>query len=913
MPEDILYPIKARDEATPVFSRFLATLAEADKTTEKLKQKVDELSQRNEALTASLLKLEEEHGKYSAVLASAAKGSQEWSEAQAKVIVLDERLTTIDKELGKNKTQLSQAQQKLTEAAQVSTGAFQNLGAAVKNFAEAPLQTAHQGINALLSSLGPMAIGLGAVATGAIAAGIAIYKLAESARESAQQIQNMALQTGLSIDEVAALDRAAKELGVGDLTRTLANLQLQLGKEEGSKFTNILRVMQISTKEADGSFRSMVDILADFSDGLKEMGDPVRASQLALEAMGIRGRVLVPVLLNQNINLREYLKTLMEHPIRTKEAIDAEVKHKLQLDESLRSWERAKAKLGEFSDAIAAFGQRWAGLRTGTELGGGPAGLAMGLGFALTGKLAPGAGPKGAVEGAPAGMVGPPVPPGYYETRAAEIEAFNRRVSAIAQGLKGQELKLTLELQEAEEKLKKTILEGKDEEKIKQAELVAGIRARIEAIKQQAEEQEKLAKQFENLSAKLGQNIKSYGDIDIAQLAARNSAGEYVREIAAMAKWMSDVVPAGELMGDMLFDLHNKIVSDTEKLKEYSNVARGMPSTAHQLKSIPNALEPTKGKLDELGIGLSKTSERAKDLGRQVSTIFTDLSRDIADNILEWKGWGDSILGIVKDFAKGMLRMFLEQLFLPLEERMAGTMGGILGGGGGAGGGGITQFAQGGLGLLSGLFGGKGAFGVKASEVPDIGAIISGGAPAGAGGFWKGAGGSALLAGGMIGGSMLMSDAWKQGGARGMLEGISGGGLQGASIGTMIAPGIGTAIGAGIGAVAGFFAGLFGGGAKRRAEEAARRAGIQSQYLFSAPETISRTGAFATAGEADVESDLTGRVRAIPRPGAEVKVTIEALDVEDFERRRGWIGKLMSKAILRGGDQLADNIGYAAE
>jgi hypothetical protein len=338
-----------------------------------------------------------------------------------------------------------------------------------------------------------------------------------------------------------------------------------------------------------------------------------------------------------------------------------------------------------------------------------------------------------------------------------------------------------------------------------------------------------------------------------------------------------------------------------------------MPDMSKQLQSIPNAIEPTKGKLDDLGIGLSKTSERAKMLGRQVSTIFTDMSRDLADNIIEWKGWGDSILGIAKDFAKGMLRMFLEELFLPLEKRMAGVTGSILGGGGGAGGGGLTQFAQGGLGLLSGLFGGKGAFGVKASEVPDIGAMLGGSAAPKSAGFMKGAGGQALLAGGMIAGNMLWSDAWKQGGARGMLEGFAGGGLTGASIGTMIMPGIGTAIGAGIGAIAGFFTGLFGGGAKRRAEEAARRAGVQSQYLFSAPESISRTGAFATAGEADVESDLTGRVRAIPRPGAEVKVTIEALDVEDFERRRGWIGKIVSKAILRGGDQLADNIGYAAE
>ena len=879
MPEDIIYPIKARDEASPVFARFLETLAETDKGTERLRQKVDELTRRNAELTASIAKLEEEHGRYSAILETGTQNVQAWIEAQTKVDALNERLSAADRELAKNKQELTQAQQKLTEAVAASGGTFEKLGHAVKNFAEAPLQSAHQGINALLAALGPMAIGLGTVAAGAAAAGLAVYKLGQSAQESALHIQNMAAQTGLTVTEVQALDRAAEELGVGDLTRTLANLQMQLGREEGSKFTNILRMMGIAIRNEQGNYRSMVDLLGEFSDKLKALQDPARASQLALEAMGIRGRALLPILLNQSVSFRDYIAQLERWAPLSKEAADRLVEQRLEIERSLRPWESFKHKIGESASELVSFARSAAGaVAMIAALG------PIGYGAVKAGLAAA---PKAGGEGGP---VGPPLPPDYYERRAADQERFERRVAAIAQNLKGQELELTVRLQEEEEKLRKVRLEGTEQETLAQARAVAAVRERLAALKEAEQEAKRQA----------AEQKRAFEELDKEARAYAKSAEKYAESLALV-------------IGDDMRELWGRLGIEIRKaeagLKEFGTVARGLPQDARAIESIPKALEPSKHSLDELGIGLSKAGERARDMGRQVSTIFTDLSRDIAENVLQWKGWAESIGRIVKDFAKSMLRILIEELLEPLERRLLRSVGSIFGGGVGAGGV-ASGFAGGGFGsVLSGLFGGKGAMGINASQVPDIGSIVSGTAGAKGSGFLQGTAGQALVAGGMIAGNMLLADAWRRG-SKG--EGLAGGALTGASIGTMIAPGIGTAIGAGIGAAAGFFAGLFGGGEKRRAEERARRAAIQSQYLFTAPEAISRSAAFGIGGEADIESDLTGRVRAIA-PAPAVKVEIQAIDLEDFERKKGYFSKLVAKAILAGHGQLADNVAWAAQ
>jgi hypothetical protein len=187
------------------------------------------------------------------------------------------------------------------------------------------------------------------------------------------------------------------------------------------------------------------------------------------------------------------------------------------------------------------------------------------------------------------------------------------------------------------------------------------------------------------------------------------------------------------------------------------------------------------------------------------------------------------------------------------------------------------------------------------------------------GGGWQisglgSAGTAAVMGGAMIGGQMLMQDAWKQGGVRGIMEGIGGGALTGAAIGTMIMPGIGTAIGAAIGAAVGLVAGIFGGGELRREKEREKIANMQAQRMFNDPGPVSTTGVFGMSGAYSADTDLMGRVRARSSGNITVSPTIviKQLDPNDLDGVSHKIEQVISDAIVNPTTLIARNIAFAA-
>ena len=85
--------------------------------------------------------------------------------------------------------------------------------------------------------------------------------------------------------------------------------------------------------------------------------------------------------------------------------------------------------------------------------------------------------------------------------------------------------------------------------------------------------------------------------------------------------------------------------------------------------------------------------------------------------------------------------------------------------------------------------------------------------------------------------------------------------------------------------------------------------------MFDMPAEASTSRVFGIAGDAGVETDLTGRAvtrRSIAPRQQVINVTVEAMDVADFERRTGYIGRVVAKSLLTGGSQLADNVAWAA-
>ena len=88
------------------------------------------------------------------------------------------------------------------------------------------------------------------------------------------------------------------------------------------------------------------------------------------------------------------------------------------------------------------------------------------------------------------------------------------------------------------------------------------------------------------------------------------------------------------------------------------------------------AVEAIKGKYGELSGESKKTFEQ---ISRQVSTIFTDMSKGIVDSLMKWKGFGASMLNVAKEMGTGMLRLLLETLFQPLEKLMVKVAQGLVG------------------------------------------------------------------------------------------------------------------------------------------------------------------------------------------------------------------------------------------
>ncbi len=108
--------------------------------------------------------------------------------------------------------------------------------------------------------------------------------------------------------------------------------------------------------------------------------------------------------------------------------------------------------------------------------------------------------------------------------------------------------------------------------------------------------------------------------------------------------------------------------------------------------------------------GVKDAKREMTELEREVRRAFDGMTRHLARNIVEWKGWGQSALQVAKDLASGMLEIFLQRLFKPLQEALVNILIGGKGGGGILGG-----LASGIGGIFGGLFGGGGSAAVTAS------------------------------------------------------------------------------------------------------------------------------------------------------------------------------------------------------
>jgi tape measure domain-containing protein len=137
-------------------------------------------------------------------------------------------------------------------------------------------------------------------------------------------------------------------------------------------------------------------------------------------------------------------------------------------------------------------------------------------------------------------------------------------------------------------------------------------------------------------------------------------------------------------------------------------------------RTARNAQVVIRGMSDEL----KKTSKSADDMKREMDRAFDGIARGISKNILDFKGFGQTLKSVARETAEGMLEIFLQRLLSPLKNAFANLIGGLADS--------MTK-------SLGGLFGGASS------------AVSGGTASAGVGGAASAAGSAASGVSGIIG------------------------------------------------------------------------------------------------------------------------------------------------------------------
>lgn len=138
---------------------------------------------------------------------------------------------------------------------------------------------------------------------------------------------------------------------------------------------------------------------------------------------------------------------------------------------------------------------------------------------------------------------------------------------------------------------------------------------------------------------------------------------------------------------------------------------------------------------DSLGIHTQQTKDTWSDWSKQVSTIVTDLGRDLSRVLFDGdKSWGEKGKAMLESLGQAVTRMFVEPATKALGDLMSGVLSDLIGG---KGFGGVVDSVKNAGKAISDIFGGGGGATSAAGGAP--GGIPGGGA-GGAGGAAGGAG-----------------------------------------------------------------------------------------------------------------------------------------------------------------------------
>jgi hypothetical protein len=443
--------------------------------------------------------------------------------------------------------------------------------------------------------------------------------------------------------------------------------------------------------------------------------------------------------------------------------------------------------------------------------------------------------------------------PGVPGKSRLEIQAEQEaRAKGIASGKKGQELELTLKIEDAERRMKDVL----GEKQIPIAKEIAGYKQQLAAI----EENKKLSEEMYELNRKA---------VDLA-------FEEWEKKDAAEKRLSEERYELDRKAVNLTFDEWEKRDTERKKLEEegYDLNRKAVQLAFDEWEKGEEKRRADLEKYHDIFVNLNEQRDKQTEENRKHWENMLDTIREGAGRVFDaMLTKGQSVFSSLAKFAEGVLQTMLRSVF-------QNAVAGLLGGGGRASGGGI-------LGSILGI-GGSAATGA-------LGGVVRGG-------------GGAHLQESIVGGATK-----KGGGFLGSLFGMGGGGAGAVGLGGTLAAGAATAgIATAVALGASFIGGLFQGGANRRAEEQARRAGLIQAQQFAAPEPVTRYGIAGGAGYT-VETDLTGSIRGIGvTPTVIVNVENNMIDARHAREAGEVIGQEVSRQLLQGGSLLSDNVAWAA-
>lgn len=208
------------------------------------------------------------------------------------------------------------------------------------------------GLGGIVDTIGPATVGLGSLAAALSAVGITAATVTRHMEETAQAIANTSAETGLSTKQIQEFTELAKEmdLDAGSVANAVARLQAQLGQyilsgktadQETQAFIRTSNILGVSLKDSHDKLRPINDVLGDFAEKLQQIPDAETRTAVAIDAFGIRGRVLAEAMNTASVEGKSLKQVLQEigssNVIIPDSQIDSLLRAKAAWDEVSRS------------------------------------------------------------------------------------------------------------------------------------------------------------------------------------------------------------------------------------------------------------------------------------------------------------------------------------------------------------------------------------------------------------------------------------------------------------------------------------------------------------------------------------------------------------------------------------------------